>query len=47
VKYVTRHKDKGKEGDIKKAIQYALFILKYQYQFDEIQLNSFLDSLKA
>ena len=31
VKYVTRHKDKNGAEDIKKAIQYLEFILKYQY----------------
>ena len=31
VKYVTRHKNKRGAEDIKKAIHYLEFILKYQY----------------
>lgn len=31
VKYVSRHKEKNGAEDIKKAIQYLEFILKYQY----------------
>lgn len=31
IKYVTRHKDKGKAEDIRKAIHYLELILKYQY----------------
>jgi hypothetical protein len=31
VKYVTRHKNKKGAEDIKKAIHYLEFILKYQY----------------
>lgn len=47
VKYVTRHAEKGKDADIKKTIQYALFILKYIYGYDTAQINSFLDELKS
>jgi len=32
VKYVTRHKNKGKEQDIKKAIHYLQLILELQYK---------------
>ena len=31
VKYVSRHQEKNGAEDIKKAIQYLEFILKYQY----------------
>lgn len=31
VKYVTRHKTKGKAEDIKKAIHYLLLVLKHEY----------------
>ena len=31
IKYVTRHQEKGKSEDIRKAIQYLKFILKHQY----------------
>ena len=31
IKYITRHKEKNGAEDIKKAIQYLEFILKYQY----------------
>jgi hypothetical protein len=31
VKYITRHKDKGGAGDVRKAIHYCQFILKYHY----------------
>ena len=31
VKYVSRHKSKNGAEDIKKAIHYLEFILKYQY----------------
>lgn len=34
VKYVTRHAEKGKTEDIRKAIQYCKFILKHQYGED-------------
>lgn len=31
IKYVTRHKNKGKEQDIRKAIHYCRLILEKQY----------------
>ena len=31
VKYVTRHQDKGRDKDLKKAIQYMAFILESDY----------------
>lgn len=31
IKYVTRHREKGKSEDIRKAIQYLKFILKHEY----------------
>lgn len=31
IKYVTRHAEKGKAEDIRKAIHYLTFILKHQY----------------
>ncbi len=34
VKYVTRHKNKKGAEDIRKAIHYLEFILKYQYGED-------------
>lgn len=34
IKYIVRHKRKGKADDILKAIEYCKFILKYDYDFD-------------
>ena len=31
IKYITRHKEKNGAEDIKKAIKYCEFILKYNY----------------
>ncbi len=31
IKYVTRHREKGKAEDIRKAIQYCKFILLFEY----------------
>lgn len=31
IKYVTRHREKGKADDIKKAIRYLEFILELEY----------------
>ena len=31
IKYVTRHAEKGGAEDIRKAIQYLQFILRFQY----------------
>lgn len=39
VKYVTRHKDKNKDEDIKKVIHYAKFILKFEYNYTDEQLQ--------
>ena len=35
IKYVTRHQEKGKSEDIRKAIQYLKFILKHEYGEEE------------
>lgn len=37
IKYITRHEHKGGAEDIRKAIHYCNFILKYKYRcrFDE------------
>ncbi len=32
VKYITRHRDKGKVEDVKKAIHYLQMILEFEYQ---------------
>jgi hypothetical protein len=32
VKYITRHKQKNGAEDVRKAIKFCEFILKYQYQ---------------
>jgi hypothetical protein len=34
IKYVTRHKDKGKEQDILKAIHLLEILLKFEYGVD-------------
>jgi hypothetical protein len=34
IKYVTRHKEKNGAEDIKKAIKFCEFILKYHYSVD-------------
>lgn len=39
VKYVTRHKSKNKDEDIKKVIHYAKFILKFEYNYTDEQLK--------
>jgi len=33
IKYISRHRSKGREEDIKKAIHYCQMILEYQYQY--------------
>ena len=38
IKYIVRHKNKNKAEDIRKAIQYCEFILKYEY--GEVNGNS-------
>lgn len=42
VKYITRHKRKDKDKDIKKAIQYCTFILKYDYGFSDEKVKDFV-----
>lgn len=32
IKYISRHREKNKEEDIKKAIHYCHLILEYQYK---------------
>jgi len=38
LKYITRHKEKGKDEDIKKAMHYLEFILKYKYGYTNEQM---------
>lgn len=45
VKYVTRHRNKNKDEDIKKIIQYATFILSNDYNFTKEDIKTFLSSL--
>lgn len=40
VKYVSRHKFKGKDEDIKKTIDYCKIILHYDYGYSEEQLSN-------
>lgn len=35
VKYITRHKDKGEDQDIRKIMHYCKLILKFEYGIDE------------
>jgi hypothetical protein len=35
VKYITRHRTKGKAEDIKKIIQYAEMILEFEYTIEK------------
>ena len=42
VKYVTRDKLKDKDKDIKKIIDYAVFILKYDYGYSDNQICNYL-----
>lgn len=39
VKYITRHRDKNKDEDIKKIIHYAKFILQLEYNYTEERLK--------
>lgn len=39
VKYITRHRDKNKDEDIRKIIHYAKFILQLEYGYTEEQLK--------
>ena len=45
VKYVSRHKSKGKDEDIKKVIQYAVFSLKHDYNYTDLMVKSLMESL--
>ena len=40
VKRITRHKDKAKDEDIRKIIQEAKFILKFDYNYSEEDLKN-------
>lgn len=42
VKYVTREKDKGKDEDVKKIIDYAVFILKFDYGYSDDVIQDYL-----
>lgn len=42
VKYVTREKDKDKDKDIKKIIDYAVFILKFDYGYSDDIIQRYL-----
>ena len=35
VKYITRHRNKNKEEDVRKALHYCQLILKLEYGLDE------------
>lgn len=45
VKYISRHKRKNKDEDIKKIIDYALLCLEYDYGYDDEQINNLLNNL--
>lgn len=40
VKYISRHKNKGKDEDIKKIIHYAKIILQMEYGYTDEQIKS-------
>lgn len=42
IKYACRHKNKGKDQDIKKIIQYAVFSLKHDYGYSDSEISSFM-----
>ena len=42
VKYATREKLKGRDEDIKKIIDYAVFILKYDYNYSDDMVGNYL-----
>lgn len=42
IKYVTRDKFKDKDKDIKKIIDYAVFILKYDYKYTDEMVSEYL-----
>jgi len=35
IKYITRHRNKNKEEDVRKALHYCQLILKLEYGLDE------------
>ena len=39
VKYISRHKNKNKDEDIKKAIHYCVMILAFDYGYTNEQIN--------
>ena len=42
VKYVSRDKQKNKDKDIQKAIDYCLMVLEYDYNYTEQQITEVL-----
>ena len=42
IKYVTRGKFKDKDKDIKKIIDYAVLILKYDYKYTDEMVSEYL-----
>ena len=42
IKYVTRDKFKDKDKDIKKIIDYAVFILRYDYKYTDKMVSEYL-----
>lgn len=42
VKYISRHKNKDKDKDIKKVINYALYALKYYYGYTDDMIVDYL-----
>lgn len=40
VKYITRHRDKGKAQDIEKIIHYSKLLLQLEYGYTDEQLNA-------
>ena len=39
IKYISRHKNKNKDEDIKKAIHYCVMILAFDYGYTNEQIN--------
>lgn len=46
VKYVSRHHAKGRDEDIKKVIDYAVKLLKLEYDYTDDDVASFLSVYK-
>ena len=42
LKYLSRHKYKNKDEDIKKLMHYASYILKYQYGYTDEEIRNVL-----